>query len=142
MTHAPDEFTALIARARQGDEGALADLIRRYEPEVRIAARVRLGPALRPYLDSMDVVHSVHRCLIDGLRKNKVDFSDSKALLAWTVKVVQYKVAHHWRHLRRQQHLSGDISSCDLEELLVSLCTPEDDPARTAEIADQVRCVC
>ena len=34
-------FSSLIARVRQGDAQAAADLIRRYEPELRVMARVR-----------------------------------------------------------------------------------------------------
>src|SRR5262245_25326113 len=47
MAEGPEEFSTLLARARAGDEGALAELARRYEPEVRLVARIRLGAALR-----------------------------------------------------------------------------------------------
>src|SRR5262245_24241491 len=47
-----DDFTSLMARARGGDRDAADRLIREYEPKVRLVARVLLGPALRPYLDS------------------------------------------------------------------------------------------
>src|SRR6188508_2597024 len=63
-------FDEILARARTGDEDALTELARQYEPEVRAVARVRLGPALRPYLDTMDLVQSVHRSLMVGLRAN------------------------------------------------------------------------
>src|SRR5436189_5502451 len=68
-------FEEILAKARTGDEAALSDLARQYEPEVRAVARVRLGPALRPYLDTMDLVQSVHRRLLVGLRNNMFAFS-------------------------------------------------------------------
>jgi RNA polymerase sigma factor (sigma-70 family) len=56
----PEAFRALIARVRAGDEQAAADLVRRYEPAIRRAARVRLlDTRLNRLLDSMDICQSV-----------------------------------------------------------------------------------
>jgi RNA polymerase sigma factor (sigma-70 family) len=56
----PDSFPSLIARVRAGDEQAAADLVRRYEPAIRRAARVRLvDTRLNRLLDSMDICQSV-----------------------------------------------------------------------------------
>src|SRR5436305_6725779 len=53
-------FRDLIRRVRERDEQAAAELVRRYEPTIRLAVRVRLGdPALRRVLDSMDICQSV-----------------------------------------------------------------------------------
>ncbi len=67
MTEASD-FDLLLAAARSGDESAMQQLIEQYEPELRIVARNRLGAALRPHLDTIDLVQSVHRSLMIGLR--------------------------------------------------------------------------
>src|SRR5688572_12807585 len=101
-----DNFAALLGRARQGDEAALAELAAKYEPEVRIDARVQLGQALRPYLDSMDLVQSVHRSLLVGLRQNKFEFASPENLIGLALTMVRRKVARHWRKLRRQHRLS------------------------------------
>jgi RNA polymerase sigma factor (sigma-70 family) len=59
-TASPDSFRALIARVRAGDEQAAAELVRRYEPAIRRAARVRLvDTRLNRLLDSMDICQSV-----------------------------------------------------------------------------------
>jgi RNA polymerase sigma factor (sigma-70 family) len=56
----PEPFQALIARVRAGDEQAAAELVRRYEPAIRRAARVRLvDTRLNRLLDSMDICQSV-----------------------------------------------------------------------------------
>jgi RNA polymerase sigma factor (sigma-70 family) len=56
----PESFRALIARVRAGDEPAAAELVRRYEPAIRRAARVRLvDTRLNRLLDSMDICQSV-----------------------------------------------------------------------------------
>ncbi|MFO0891381.1 MAG: sigma-70 family RNA polymerase sigma factor [Isosphaeraceae bacterium] len=56
----PGGFEELIRRVREGDEQAAADLVRRYEPAIRRAARVRLlDTRLNRLLDSMDICQSV-----------------------------------------------------------------------------------
>jgi RNA polymerase sigma factor (sigma-70 family) len=100
------EFQRLIARVRQGEDTAMAELVAQYEPRVRAAARVLLGPALRPHLDSLDLAQSVHRTLFLGLRQDKFELSDPQQLVALLLTVVRRKVAHEWRRAQRQQRLS------------------------------------
>src|SRR5262245_64988218 len=107
MTEPPEEFAALLDRARHGDREALGRLARRYEPDVRLVARVRLGRALRPYLDTVDLVQSVHRSLLLGLRRGEFDVSSPEKLVALALALVRCKVARHWRRVRRQARLSG-----------------------------------
>ena len=53
-------FRDLIDRVRARDEQAAAELVRLYEPTIRMAIRLRLSdPALRRLLDSMDICQSV-----------------------------------------------------------------------------------
>jgi RNA polymerase sigma-70 factor (ECF subfamily) len=135
-----DEFAVLIERSRQGDASAMAELVRHYEVEVRIVARVKLGLALRPYLDSVDLVQSVHRSLLLGLRANKFDISTPEQLTALAVTMVRRKIARQWRRLQRQQRLShGPDQPDDVVHLLISLSSPQTDPAQQAQFNDQVR---
>src|SRR5262249_30819300 len=56
----PESFRTLIARVRAGDEQAAAELVRKYEPAIRRAARVRLlDTRVNRLLDSMDICQSV-----------------------------------------------------------------------------------
>lgn len=138
MTESAESFNDQLARARQGDPTALAELARQYEPEVRIVARVLLGPALRPYLDSFDLVQSVHRTLLEGLRENRFALTSPEQLIALCLTMVRRKVAHHWRRARRQRRFE-DRHEEDLAGVLVSLSSPHGDPARTAQAKDQVQ---
>jgi RNA polymerase sigma-70 factor (ECF subfamily) len=143
MAAPPDDFAALIARAHAGDPTALAELVRRYESRVRLVARVLLGKALQPYLDSMDLVQSVHRSLLVGLRRGKFVISTPEELIALARTMVRRKAARQWRHMRRQQRLeSGSGDSGNLLELLLSLHSSETDPARAAQLSDAARRVC
>jgi RNA polymerase sigma-70 factor (ECF subfamily) len=143
MSEPLEPFAALVTRARRGDQAALTELVRQYEPKVRLVARVLLGPALRPYLDSMDLVQSVHHSLLLGLRRQKFDLAGPEQLLALALTLVRRKVARHWRRLQRQQRLSlGASETGNLPHLLTSLSSPGDDPARAAQFNDQVEHLC
>jgi RNA polymerase sigma-70 factor (ECF subfamily) len=144
MPEAVEEFARLLAQARRGDQAAIQQLAQQYESKVRLVARVLLGPALRPYLDSVDLVQSVHRTLMLGLRQDKFDISSPEKLISLALALVRRKVARQWRHLQRQKRLttgSADYSG-DLPSLLASLGSSEIDPARAASLKDAVDHVC
>jgi RNA polymerase sigma factor (sigma-70 family) len=53
-------FPELLRRVRAGDEEAAAELVRKYEPAIRLAVRVRLtDPHLRRLVDSTDICQSI-----------------------------------------------------------------------------------
>lgn len=143
MSTAGDSFADLLARARRGESVALTELVRQYEPEVRVMARVLLGPALRPHLDSVDLVQSVHRSLMAGLRNDKFELASPDRLVALAVTMVRRKVGRLWRRHQRQHRLDGGIpSSSSLPDALGALSVPNDDPARAAQLNDAVQHVC
>ncbi|MEQ1828910.1 MAG: ECF-type sigma factor [Pirellula sp.] len=102
------DFDLLLLAARSGDSDALGKLVAQYEPELRIVARARLGTALRPHLDSIDLVQSVHRSLLIGLRADRFDTSSPEKLIALALTIVRRKVAKHWRHRQYKQQKVGD----------------------------------
>jgi len=143
MPEIAGEFATLLARARGGDRAALDQLTSAYEPKLRLAARVLLGPALRPYLDSVDLVQSVHKSLLMGLRNSKFALGAPDDLLALAITLVRRKVARHWRRLQRQKRLSlPDASAPELVHVLASLSRPQDDPAQAAQLGDQMEKLC
>src|SRR5262245_30902680 len=143
MPETTHDFAALLSRARGGDQVAPAQLTAEYEPKLRLVARVLLGPALRPYLDSVDLVQSVHRSLMLGLRDQKFTPEGPENLLALALTLVRRKVARHWRRLQRQQRLSGaGDRPADLAVVLTGLGQANDDPAAAAQFHDQVEALC
>ena len=127
---AEENFDQLLSKAKSGDEVAISELVTRYETEVRIVARARLGTALRPHLDSMDLVQSVHKSLLLGLRANRYDISSPEKLVALATTIVRRKVARKWRKIKRQQRLSGvKGENKDLPDLLATISSPDTDPA-------------
>jgi RNA polymerase sigma-70 factor (ECF subfamily) len=140
---ASEQFDQLIERVRRGDQQAMATLCQQYEPRLRIVARVLLGSALHPYLDSMDLVQTVHRTLLFGLRQDKFDVSSPERLIALALTMVRRKVARQWRHLQRQQRLSSAaFHSGDHPMSLADLSAPKADPAHAVQFDDQVQRLC
>ena len=141
----PAEFAALLSRAGEGDEAALQELIRQYEPKVRIVSRVLLGSALRPYLDSVDLAQSVHKSIVTGLKEQRFAVTGPDELIGLAITVLRRKAAKHWRHLQRQKRLSGVTGgegTADLTGVLTAISCPGTDPAAEAEFRDQVVHLC
>jgi RNA polymerase sigma-70 factor (ECF subfamily) len=91
----------------------------------------------------MDLVQSVHRSLLVGLRDGRFDISSPDRLIGLAMVIVRRKAAGKWRHLQRQQRLSGgDSTSGNLPAVLAELTTPEGDPAQTAQYHDQLEQLC
>jgi len=92
MTSDPSEpLDDLLAKARGGDAPALERLIRLYEPRLRLAARALLRPHQRHRLDSIDLVQSVHRALLPGLRDGRYTFENEDRLIGLAVTVLRHK---------------------------------------------------
>lgn len=98
-----EEFAALYQRATAGDSDAQNQLCQHYEAKVRVVARVLLGPALRPFFDTLDIVQSVHKSLLVGLRHGKFDITCPEQLVALAGLMVRRKVARKWQNHRREQ---------------------------------------
>ncbi len=107
MTDWKIEIQEMLDRASAGDRAAIAELVEKFEPEIRVIARRQLGKALRPYLDSMDIVQSIHRTLFIGLQNEQFQFASPEKLMAFVSLLVRRKTARQWRKHRRQQRESG-----------------------------------
>lgn len=133
------DFQDLLQRIRGGDSAAMAELVARYEHDIHIIARGQLGRALRPYLDSIDIVQSVHKSLMVGLRAERFEFTGPDKLIALAAVMVRRKVARHWRKMRRQNRESGVRGSDqELPDFVVSIADRQDNPADTASHHEQV----
>ncbi len=138
-----DDFLEILMQARGGDRNALTRLVDQYEKKLRVVARVQLGPALRPYLDSQDLVQSVHRSLMAGLRDEKFDISSPDQLIALTITMLRRKVARLWRRMRRQERIdNGSNNNSDVVDLLTSISAPRADPEAEADFRDSVSFLC
>jgi RNA polymerase sigma-70 factor (ECF subfamily) len=132
-------FSALVAEARRGDEDAVRELVRQYEPEIRRFARAHLGAPLRTWVGSMDVINSVYRSLFLGLRRARFDLAAPEQLVALAVTMVRRKIARHWRRWKRQQQALGRPHNLDALAERLPAPPGEDDPVGSAIVAEITR---
>lgn len=126
-------------RLRDADEEALAALVREYETEIRRAASVRLGPLLRPHLDSVDLVQSVYITLLKGLRGDKFRIAGPQELIALSAEIIRRKVSQVWKRMKRRTQLNArlDGSQEDADHRIVGRDAPLD-PTVDAELRDGI----
>ncbi len=129
--------------ANSGDTDAQFQLCQQYEKQVRIVARVLLGSPLRPYLDSVDLLQSVHRSLLAGIRDQRFDISSPEKLVGLACTMVRRKVARKWRMHRRQIRL--DVAESRNQFLVTELSllvNREVGPAEQAEFDNSLTRLC
>ena len=103
-------FDDLIRRARAGDGPATAELLSRFEPEVRTMVRVRLPRALRNRFDSMDFVQAIWKSVFTGDAGdfNATTFADESQFRGFLAGVARNKIFEE--HRRQTRTKKYDIS--------------------------------
>jgi len=97
----PDNFRELLARVRAGDEQAATELVRRYEPAIRRAARVRMSDArLGRLLDSMDICQSVMASFFVRAASGVYELETPEQLMRLLTTMARNKLANQANHLR------------------------------------------
>ena len=122
-------FPEFLARVRAGDESAAHDLIRQYEPALRMEVRLRLGdPKLRQLLEPSDICQSVLGSFFARVTAGQFDLNSPRQLLALLLSMARNKVA---QQARRQQARRRDCRrGVHLDEKTMELVSPEPGPMR------------
>lgn len=122
----PEEpFTDLIARVRGGDERAAADLVRRYEPEIRREVRFLLrDPFLRRSFDSMDVSQSVLGSFFLRAALGEYDLQRPEDLIRLLISMTRNKVVDATRRQRAQRRDHRRATSLDSIDLAAQAPSP------------------
>jgi RNA polymerase sigma-70 factor (ECF subfamily) len=103
MSEAP-AFAEFLARVRAGDARAAEELVKRYEPTIRLAVRTRLtDPALKRQLDSVDVCQSVLASFFVRAAAGQYDLDDPAQLIALLVRMARNKLAGQVRFHHRER---------------------------------------
>ncbi len=90
------EFNALLARARAGDDDATATLLQAFEADVRLMVRHQLPRLLRSQFDSMDFVQAVWQSVFAGGGSN-AEFDGSGHFRGYLAGVARNKVFEEYR---------------------------------------------
>ncbi|GIW89541.1 MAG: hypothetical protein KatS3mg108_3865 [Isosphaeraceae bacterium] len=93
-----DDIRRVLDRIQAGDEDAARELLRRYEPEVRLVVRRQLPRLLRSRFDSLDFLQSVWGSFFHQVRQGTAQFEDSHHLIAFLASVARNKVVDEFRH--------------------------------------------
>ena len=108
----------LLDQARGGDEAALNSLLSRYQDRLRRIVRVRMGPGIGQYLDSMDIVQGTNQ--VAWRKLASIEVRGSGSILNWLARVaerqIQDAIAHRQaakRDWRREVNMEGGAESSD-----------------------------
>lgn len=122
---AEETFADLMTRVRAGDDRAAADLVRRYEPEVRREVRFLLrDPFLRRAFDSMDICQSVMGSFFLRAALGEYDLGKPEDLIRLLVSMTRNKVVDATRRQRAQRRDHRRATSLEAVELQSATPTP------------------
>src|SRR6478735_3301282 len=120
-----ESFTDRIARIRAGDERAAADLVRRYEPEVRREVRFLLrDPFLRRTFDSMDICQSVMGSFFMRAALGEYDINRPEDLIRLLISMTRNKVVDATRRQRAQRRDHRRSTSLEAVDLAAQTPSP------------------
>jgi RNA polymerase sigma-70 factor (ECF subfamily) len=100
----PGSIRDLLARIREGDDDAAHELLRRYEPRVRLVVRRQLPRLLRSRFDSIDFLQSVWGSFFQKIRSGPNDLHEEKNLVAFLAWAARNKVIDQYRRAATQRH--------------------------------------
>ncbi len=97
-------FDHFIQRIRAGDDRAAEELVRKFEPLIRRAVRVRINsPRLNRVFDSMDICQSVLASFFLRAASGAYDLAEPGQLVRLLVKMASNKLASRSRSELRQR---------------------------------------
>lgn len=135
----------LLERLCNGDVAAAEQVFVAYEPYLRQVVRRQLPSRLRVRFDSLDIVQSAWRDLLDGFRSAGWRFANTRQLQAFLVKTTRNRFIdrcrQHSPHLDREEWLTDlepheapvdqhpqppqEAEANDLWERMLALCPAE-----------------
>jgi RNA polymerase sigma-70 factor (ECF subfamily) len=132
----------LLARIKDGDEGAARELLTRYESKVRLVVHRQLPRLLRSRFDSVDFLQSVWGSFFHRIRTGPNDLQDERKLITFLAWAARNKVIDQYRRaatqkqdIKREERLEVGGEG---DERLASGDTPSQ-VAQAHEIYDRLR---
>lgn len=96
---------ALLARARDGDRGALGELVRRHHDELQRIVRIRLGAGMRRFLESGDIVQETYQALVQDVER--VQLASADDLVPWLARVATNRIRDQHDRAHAQKRDAG-----------------------------------
>ncbi|HWE35206.1 MAG TPA: sigma-70 family RNA polymerase sigma factor [Isosphaeraceae bacterium] len=133
-----DSFSELAGRLRSGDEGASAEVFRRFQTRLVALARSRLEERIRRKEDPEDVVQSVYRSFFVRFRDGRLaprTWDELWGLLTWITICKCRSRAAFFRTARRD--VAAEVSAASADEI-AALIDREPTPEEGATLAEAV----
>jgi RNA polymerase sigma-70 factor (ECF subfamily) len=137
-----EPLDVLLEKLTSGDDNAVEQVFRSYEPYLRMVVRRHLSPELRAKFDSMDVVQSVWVHLLRGFREAGRRFVDAEHLRAFLVQLTRHRLIDHLRRHRRALDHEQPIEGSGFEELVPATAPDPADVIEAAELWEQLLDLC
>jgi RNA polymerase sigma factor (sigma-70 family) len=99
----PGNIQELLARIKNGDEGAARELLARYETKVRLVVRRQLPRLLRSRFDSLDFLQSVWGSFFFKIRTGPNDLDEEQNLVTFLAWAARNKVIDEYRRAATQR---------------------------------------
>ncbi len=107
MSDIPDPSAAVTRALDDGDARALDELVVALLPRLEAYVHLKMGPGLRQREGSADVVQSVCREALEGLRDGPFEFRGRAAFLSWLFTTALNKIRERDRFNRRQRRAAA-----------------------------------
>jgi RNA polymerase sigma factor (sigma-70 family) len=107
----PDpEIDELVQRLQDGDPDAAEQLVRAYEPYLRMVIRRQLSTAQRAKFDSIDIVQSIWLDVLDGFNTAQWQFETHAQLKALLVRIAKNRLIDRVRQSNNSVRLASLLS--------------------------------
>jgi RNA polymerase sigma-70 factor (ECF subfamily) len=124
-----ESFQALIQRVRSGDAEAATELVKKYEPGIRRAVRIRLtNQRLQRVLDSMDICQSVMANFFVRAAAGQFELDEPGQLLKLLATMARNKLRDQVRKQSAGRRDSRRVQSGP--EALEAIADPNDSPSQ------------
>ncbi len=133
-------FVDLLHRAKTHDQQAASELMRRYEPAVRRAVRLRLFDArLRRVFDSTDICQSVMGNFFVRLERGQYPLESPEQLVKLLVTMAHNKLTDQVRRQQAQRRDARQVAGFGLED--AECAAPGPTPSKQVEVRELLETV-
>lgn len=104
----------LVRRAKQGEQEALGELLRRYQPRVRKIVRLRLGNS---NLDVLDLDDILQETLVAAFKAfERFELRNEASVINWLSKIAERKILSASEYLAAQKRVRDKELALDYED--------------------------
>lgn len=136
---APGDSVELLARWRDGDQSAAAELVARYSERLLAVVRGRLSEKLARRLDPEDVLQSAYRSFFAGARDDRYVLAKAGDLWALLVAITLHKLHHQVaRHTAGRRSVEAE-EAADLVDRHGERLARQPSPDEAAAVVDELR---